>query len=392
MDLDIPEKNYDLQPTTHRRMEPQWAYSSPFHGKLPAAPVSMERQLRNPPNKPSFQKTSPETQQSFFQRMTQRRTSNSGAQVSEPQESFAETQMQAPRFFADQDQIAQETGLESWFSDFFSLGEPAIGMRQKVMKSDELTPEASYPSNLWHQLWPILSLGLAVYGWSMAANYTSISLPLYFTALGIAAVVSGTRLRSTLSSNTVNHSDVLLCLLELFGALAIGYQIRQALLAGYRINEELGSFPLWYFGFMIFQESSGFVSAYRQSPRTQTAVPPQEYHRTRQQPPPREEEVSPPREPRPMLVESSFMQYSTPSLSSSALSLPRQRQMPAQPSFQPVANSFEERVARAQETRQSPGSKAFQGLSLGLDDGAPMQRQSARLRGKVVNPWEVGGM
>ena len=381
MDLDIPEKNYDLKPTTHRRLEPQWTDSSPFYGKLPAAPVSMERQLRNPPNKPSFQKTSPETQESFFQRMTQGRTSETGSQILEPHNSFIETQMRPPRFFTDQDQAAQETGLESWFSDFFSLGEPSLGVRQNATERGGLVQQAPYSSNLWHQLWPILSLGLAVYGWAMATNYNSITLPIYFATLGIAAVVSGMRLRSTLSSDIVNHSDVLLCLLELFGASAIGYQIRQALLAGYSIDEELGSFPLWYFGFMIFQESSGFVSAYRQNPRAQELGQVQEYRQAQQQPPQRR-----------LPVERSLTQYSTPSLSSSALSFPRQRQMQAQPSFQPVSNSFEQRIASSQAARQSPGSKAFQGLSLGLDDGTPMQRRSARVRGKVVNPWEVGGI
>ena len=391
MDLDIPEKNYDLNPTIHRRMEPQWTDSSPFYGKLPTAPVSMERQLRNPPNKPSFQKTSPETQESFFQRMTQGRATEVGSRISEPHNSSIETEMRPPRFFTDQHQAAQETGLESWFSDFFSLGEPALGVRRDATESGGSIQQAPYSSSLWHQLWPILSLGLAVYGWAMATNYTSISLPLYFAALGIAAVVSGMRLRSTLSSDIVNHSDVLLCLLELFGASAIGYQIRQAILAGYRIDEELGSFPLWYFGFMIFQESSGFVSAYRQNLRAQELGQVQEYRQAQEQPP-RRREVTPPREPRPLPVERSLTQYSTPSLSSSAHSFPRQRQMQAQPSFQPVSNSFEQRIASSQAARQSPGSKAFQGLSLGLDDGAPMQRRSARVRGKVVNPWEVGGM
>ena len=393
MDLDTPEKHYDLKPTIHRRIDPpQWNHPTPFYGKLPPAPVSMERQLRNPPNKPSFKKTSPEMQESFFQNMTRGRLSGSGINPSEPRQSPIRTEMREPRLFTEQDRAAQETGLESWFSDFFSLGEPISGIAQtsaqKVGSEEENSPTIS----LWSQILPILSLGLAAYLWNIASTHSRAALPLYFMAVGIAAIVSGTRLRSIILSNIVNHSDVLLCLLELFGALAIGFQIRQALLAGYRIDEELGSFPLWYFGFMIFQESSSFISAYRQNARFRNLEPTQEYLQAQQQPPQRRE-VSPPREPKSLPMDQSLTQHSHTSQPSSSFSYSSQRQnhMTAQPGFQQVPDSFEERVTRSQTTKQSPGSQGFAGLSLGLDSDTPLRR-STRAKGKVVNPWEVGRM
>ena len=393
MDIDLPERKHDLRPSIHRREHNYHLPGpSPFYGKIPAAPVSMERQLRNPPNKPSFQKTSPERQESFFQSMTKGRSaaSNSDGLLSSQS---TEMEMRPARFFTENDRAAQETGLESWFSDFFSVGEVAAALH-KPSKQNSVNPDSgdSELINLWYPMSSILALVLATYFWTNAPSYTFVSRALYFSAVGIAAIVSGTRLRSISSDAMINHSDVLLCLLELFGSAVIGYQIRQALLADLPVHEELGSFPYWYLGFMIFQESSAFVTAYvrlAQSRATKEYV-------TQQQQPPNTREPSPPREQRALPMERTLAQNPPLSRPSTALSYSSSLRTPARSGFQPVSNSFEQRFTRAQAQtfgqHESPGSNALSSLSLGFDEGPPTQRRSARLRGQAVNPWQVGGL
>lgn len=401
MDIDIPEKTYNLRPSIHRRIDhPQATGPSPFYGKIPAAPVSMERQLRNPPNKPSFQKTSPERQESFFQSMTKRGSPTSTGPSPNSGNLPSEIHMRPASFYTKQDRDAQETGLESWFTDFFSLGEPP-GAHQTPNENKDGQPEVSSATILWYQLFSVLSLCLGAYGWTFASAYSSFSLPLYFLSIGISAIISGTRLRSILSNPVVNHSDLLLCLLELFGSAAIGYQIRQARLAGYRIDEELGSFPLWYFGFMIFQESSSFVSIYRRQAALLKPEPDPEY-RLPQHQPPQSKGTAPPRDQRPLPSETSLAQCSSnqpyqPSLPSSAPSLSTISAQPPAPSrsvFEYHPNSSEQRGTRLQDqsTGQSPGSKGMSSLTLGLSDGTPVQRRAARPRGMARNPWEIGGL
>ena len=428
MEVDVPETAYNLQPTIRKREdEPVWTGPSPFYGKIPPAPVSMERQLRNPPNKPSFQKTSPERQESFFNSMTRNRSRVSNGHELQGGSSSDGIEMRDARLFTEQDRAAQETGLESWFTDFFSLGEPPVTTRPSSIPDQQTHPqEPSGSSELWSQLLSILSLLIALYCWNIApTTYRILSQPLYFTSIGIAAIVSGLRLRTTLTSkNLINHSDLLLCSLELFGAAFIGYRIRQALLAGYSISIKLGSFPLWYLGFLLFQESSAFISLYREMMARPKPPPPEpEYRIQQEQPPSQKRGPSPLREAKALPVERSL------AASAAAVPFSQQPQLMSRPStrgmsaFAPnglsrnggfvsqdqtptrggasfggntVTNSFGQRVTRsqAQGIGESPGSKALSGLSLGgLGDETPsMQRKSARLRGRVVNPWEVGGM
>ena len=395
MDIDPPKKTHNLRPSIHRPEEPTWKGPSPFYGKIPAAPVSMEHQLRNPPNKPSFQKTSPERQELFFQSMTKGRSALSAVNGVESNSHSTEIEMRPPQFFTEKDRADQETGLESWFSDVFSLGDAAAGARKASgIDNDGSVMEASETRELWYSISCILGLVLAAYCWTVAYFYPSLSVPLYFAAVGVAAIVSGTRLHLIFSSDIINHSDLLLCLLEFFGSAAIGYRIQQARLADFPIHEELGSFPLWYFGFMIFQESSVFVTAYRQREQLRKMKARKEYI-VRQEHPQRGKEPSPPREQKSLPVERSFAPLSQRIPQSSALSRPRQHQTPGRTGFlQDHPNTFEEHVARtqAQYANASPGSKGMSGLSLGFDDAPPTQRRSARLRGHAVNPWQVGGL
>lgn len=64
----VEQKRQEEEQRTKLRYEPQ-VEKSPFRGRLPPAPMSMERRLRNPPTQVSFKKAPLSKQQDFIQRI-----------------------------------------------------------------------------------------------------------------------------------------------------------------------------------------------------------------------------------------------------------------------------------------------------------------------------------
>ena len=387
MDVDTPKKNYNLGPSIHRQPQVMQHGPSPFYGKLPPAPISQEHRLRNPPNKPSFQKTSPEMQEKFFQSMTGRTKNIANASKSKP-----EPIMREQRLFTERDRKDAETGLESWFSDFFTLGEvPQSVARPAIQVPQDAISLNPYFAKLRSQIVPVLVLFMSSCMWSCARRWPSISIYLYFSSIGLAAVVAATRLKWTLRSAQPNHSDLLLCAVELYCVLAFGYQMRQAVMLDFDIEEVLKSLPYWFFGFMIIQESLAYITLLRQGLREEQRILSQtrpqygEYYTPQIQPTTKRED-SPPQRERKALPFDGVPR----SVQSSALALAE----PQTPARNPAATSFfEQRVTRSQaKVKQSPGSNAFSGLSLGIEGSVPGMRRSARTLKRGPNPWEVGRM
>ncbi|KAL9019326.1 MAG: hypothetical protein Q9185_003404 [Variospora sp. 1 TL-2023] len=117
-------------PLTYRAPQTRRVFDepSPFHGVIPAAPVSWAQRLRNPPNQPAFHKASEEKKENFFSKKSRPIVSDTASEVSSVAPSVADTSMfevdspvklAPPRFFAPVDRM--ETGLESLFGDTFSL-------------------------------------------------------------------------------------------------------------------------------------------------------------------------------------------------------------------------------------------------------------------------------
>lgn len=364
MDIDTPPPKHNFRPTSNRMHKTVSQKPSPFYGKVPPAPISQEHRLRNPPNKPTFQKTSSERQERFFQSMTESPSQITNAHPDPP----IDFHMQAPRLITAQDR--QETGLEGWFSSkVFSLGDSGVVGDDLLAVRLPSATTLRTSGGQYSQCLPIALLLLAIGTWYQVPTLISRSLVPYYAAISLGAVVAGTRLANMILGPIINGSDVLLCIVELCGAAALAYQIQQAVLSGFSIAEALGSFPLLFFGFMILQECVILLTRYKASQMRSSQQGEAAISGANPLPSTREKEHLPLDKGTPL-----FQQY-TPTTSR----------------IQASTNSF---------TTQSPNSTGLAGLSLSLGDSSSQSKATIKstqqttrvLRGRVPKPWEVGGV
>ncbi|KAL8899100.1 MAG: hypothetical protein Q9207_006370, partial [Kuettlingeria erythrocarpa] len=183
------------QPVTYRAPQTQPVFNepSPFHGVLPPAPVSWAQRLRNPPNQPAFHKASKEKKENFFGKKSNRVISDAASDVSSVAPSVTDSSMldfdspvkfAPPRFFAPADRM--ETGLESLFSDTFTLGrEPSMEEQQNA----NLTRRPISANPLPRLLTTLLSAASCV-----AWDYVSAMLPasgnyLRYLSIAVPAII-----------------------------------------------------------------------------------------------------------------------------------------------------------------------------------------------------------
>ena len=376
MDIDTPPPKHNFRPISNRNTgKTALPEPSPFYGKIPPAPISQEHRLRNPPNRPAFQKTSSETQEKFFQSMK----GSSPQLLKDGPNSPIDFHMQAPKLITTLDR--QETGLEGWFSsNVFSLADADAVEHEPPATGSSSARTLRISSGQYHQSIPIVLLLLCAITWYQGPTLLSRSPIPYYTAISLGALVAGTRLANIILGPMINGSDILLCIVELCGAAALAHQIHQATPSALDINETLGSFPLLFFGFMIIQECLVLITKYQTSRLPSIQDPQKATPATNPNPPTTREKKT-----LPLDNITPFQQQS--------------KQQPIKPStarIQPPTNYF--------SATQSPGSSGLAGLSLSLGDTNPANRMTSTststaaqrttrvLRGRVPKPWEVGGL
>jgi hypothetical protein len=94
---------------------------SPFHGKLPPAPITPAQRLRNPPNQARLTVSSEEKKQNFFNRMTGKNSNDrADSNIGDSVQSKREMEIAPPKFFAPErpgnDQGSQLADLLTGFS------------------------------------------------------------------------------------------------------------------------------------------------------------------------------------------------------------------------------------------------------------------------------------
>lgn len=110
----------------------QQAQPAPFHGHLPANIVSPAHRLRNPPNQPTFRSATAAQKQNFFEVPNKRSMLDSSSDTSEAgppsAADLSPMKFADPRFFPDSGN-REETGLESLFTNIFSIAEEPAEVR-----------------------------------------------------------------------------------------------------------------------------------------------------------------------------------------------------------------------------------------------------------------------
>ena len=376
MDIDSPQPTHNFRPVSSRTPKILSQEPSPFYGKLPPAPVSQEHRLRNPPNKPSFQKTSSERQDKFFQSMVQPRSDTVNGKLDSP----TKFRLHEPKLVIKQDN--EETGLENWFSNVFSLDSRVIPLHDQATSSHRDTANIELPRGL-HSLVPIVILLTAIAFWTAAPMFSPWSSYLYQCSTFLGAAVTAGRFIAVISNPVVNGSDVLLCIAELFGVAMLAYQTRQAILLQLPIDGALGSFPTVYFAFMVIQECIIIITTYRRgegnsakhndTSKDQTSSP--NLNKSLQ-----------PREKKPLPLDEGAALYRP------------QPNVLMNRKINPTDNKMENRVNKP--TEHLSKSTALGMLNLNSHSGlagndilaSTSKRSTRTLQSRAPKPWEVGGI
>ena len=241
--------------------------------------MSQERRLRNPPKQPAFRKATDKQQQNFLDGLRSKVSRTSYAETESPVRDYDEDtespttpvefdsprhlEMATPKFFPPS-AFATDTGLESLFTGVFSLADdpPEVRAAQKAHEEQAASNQnANLKRSAWDRTGGIILLSFALWAWSYAGKELSISQILRFTALGIAAVVSGRGLFEALRMDKTywRLSDILVLGVELAVAIFLGSALKSSGMRDSPVSETLGSGPLWFLGILLLQEFGTFA-------------------------------------------------------------------------------------------------------------------------------------
>jgi hypothetical protein len=272
MDLDTPERmpmNWTPRRVSALQASPRHQEQSPFRGHLPPAPVGPAHKLRNPPNKPSFQKVSDSRQRAFFDSMTK----NNGLHRNQSPEASHTSQRQdiqiaPPQFFASSQ---EETGLESLFTGLISLSDEPSEIRQSN-QGTPMSPMPKGPTGL-KVCWTLIetSLAISAVAWVHFAQIRS-SWDFHLRA-GILAVIFLNSLfefyEHLRHSNSIRLvADIIAYMVEtLFsgGLLASHYGLWQLSGLEKPLLQDLEKILLWFFALQRFFDTSLTVLRYFKS-------------------------------------------------------------------------------------------------------------------------------
>lgn len=203
---------------------------SPFYGRLPPDQVSQNHRLRNPPNRPTFQRASSPKRNNFFTRMVGNRNQDD---VSGPDNEVT-SQFAPPKFFPQSDYRA-DTGLESIFSTTFAIADEPAEIRTAREQEQRLSQQyhlhrsqSLTSSHLFQRIISVLLLGLSCLAWFRAPKVSYLTLPLRLAGLGVAAVVAGKGLLQVIQRPAAyrSFSDMLLFGCELGLSIFLGRMVK----------------------------------------------------------------------------------------------------------------------------------------------------------------------
>ncbi|KAI4186879.1 MAG: hypothetical protein LQ348_004160 [Seirophora lacunosa] len=276
-----PEHKFD-PPRTYRapQTRPLFNEPSPFHGVIPAAPVSWAQRLRNPPNQPAFHKASEEKRENFFSKKSRRIVPDTASEVSSVAPSVADistfeadspVKFALPRFFAPVDHM--ETGLESLFSDTFSLGrEPPSGAQAHNQTS--MTPLAS---NYLPRFLAALLLGASCVAWDYASAMLLASpYSIRLTSIVMTVIILIYELVLSTSQPRTHRSPSYVVLLG-FEILLVTVLARMISVRSGNEQEagQVAALGLWFLIALTCQEVWGFISCLAAPPAALTVEAPQ---------------------------------------------------------------------------------------------------------------------
>ncbi|KAI9815087.1 MAG: hypothetical protein M1827_002930 [Pycnora praestabilis] len=172
------------------------AEPSPFYGRLPPAPASRNRQLRNPQNQTIFRKTSAAKQQNFFNNLTRRSTLKS--EENEQQDRDTPVEFAPSRLVLAEDSRT-DTGLESLFDAAFSLGDEPKEVRIARERQHHQHSErrAARTSKLKH-VSSVCLAGLSLMSWKLAKVQPLFATQLRLGAACMVALLAGQALFTSL--------------------------------------------------------------------------------------------------------------------------------------------------------------------------------------------------
>lgn len=355
--MDWTPSQQSLPPASlYRLPKPTRVEPSPFYGRLPQTPKSQAHKLRNP-SQPTFQKASSARKQNFFKsprrQLNQDEVSELGSDTESVstginQSEVASPQFAPPKFFPRAD-FLQDTGLESIFSQTFSIAEEPYESSM-ARERQEQSNRSPHPNSMV-KLSCVLFLSLSILAWWYATRIPSLVTLLRFASLGVAAIVAVLGLLQCIERNEDHWSWIgmlfytsELCFATLLGG-AVKMQFTNADSNGLRLV------GLGLFGFMVLQES-WIIFSMSSAPRRRRSKP---------SPPPDDSQTPKAKAKTPPSKSSAAnTRLSRPSTTSSALSTrpPQQNNVPS---------SISDRVSRSSRSRlaNSPSPSSFGGLSLG---------------------------
>lgn len=356
--MDWTPSQQSLPPATlYRQLKPTRVEPSPFYGRLPQTPKSQAHKLRNP-NQPTFQKASSAQKQNFFKRPHRQSDWDEVSELASDTESVdtridrsevGSPQFAPPKFFPGSD-FLQDTGLESIFSQTFSIAEEPDNLNIARERRGQFN-RSPHPNPVV-QLACVLFLPISILAWWYATR-TSLVTFLRFASLGIAVIVAGRGLLRCMQRNEDHWSWIgmlfytsELCFTTVLGG-AVKLQYTNADSNGLRL------IGLGLLGFMLLQESWIMFSTMRHVPKRYPSNPTptpddSQIPKATSQAPPSKSSAA---------VDTRPSRRSSTSTSSTLSS----RQQSSVPS------SLSGRTARSSRSRlaDSPSSTGFGGLSLG---------------------------
>lgn len=267
--MDWTPSQQSLPPASiYRQPKPTRVEPSPFYGRLPQTPKSQAHKLRNP-NQPTFQKASSAQKQNFFKRphksdqdeVSELGSDSESVSTRVSRSEVASPQFAPPRFFPGSD-FLQDTGLESIFSQTFSIAEEPRepSMAREGRKQSDCFQR---PDPIVQRL-SVLSLLFSIMAWWHASRIPVLKIFLRFASLGVASLVAGRGLLQCIQRTEVHRSwiEILLYTSELCFATFLGGAVKvQSMDNGLRL---LG---LVLFGAMVLQESWIIILTISNAPR-----------------------------------------------------------------------------------------------------------------------------
>ncbi|KFY93348.1 hypothetical protein V500_03755 [Pseudogymnoascus sp. VKM F-4518 (FW-2643)] len=149
----------------HFNQAPSGPESSPFWFKVPPAPITPARKLRNPPNQPLLSAPSAEVKQNFFNKMTSNMLPSQGSQA--PRESSRrDVAFAQPKFFPP-DALEDTTGLADAFGAAFSFDEREAAENERAAREKAQSQDNTTASVLSGNLTAV-ALGVLLWFWNLS--------------------------------------------------------------------------------------------------------------------------------------------------------------------------------------------------------------------------------